>query len=82
MTHDDLYPCPECGRENLYPGPCESCRWDQAAVIAAVKPAAVELGKRIETDAEFAARVRDRFSKPRHGTAACACIVCEAARRQ
>lgn len=33
MTHADLYPCRECGRENLYPGPCESCEHTMPRVV-------------------------------------------------
>ena len=47
LTHDDLYPCPECGRENLYAGPCESCGWDAHAVLASIKPLAVDIGQRV-----------------------------------
>jgi hypothetical protein len=54
MTHDDLYPCTNCGRDNLYPGPCASCEhfihppaFDVAAVAAELKPLAVELGRHI-----------------------------------
>lgn len=47
MTHDDLYPCAGCGQENLYPGPCEACGWDTAAVVAAIKPVALAVGDHV-----------------------------------
>lgn len=43
MTHDDLYPCDNCGRESLYPV-CEDCGARFAAEQAAIdKPEAVKV---------------------------------------